>query len=57
MVIGNIEMRREFDELKDAVAAGQAPEGPSGESAVSLDKIIARLQTIASDLKAVREGK
>lgn len=57
LVIANIELRSDLQELKDALAARDAAEGPSGESAGSLDEIISRLQGVASDLQAVREGK
>jgi GAF domain-containing protein len=57
LVIANMELRNDLQELKDALAARAAAEGPSGESAGSLDEIISRLQGVASDLKAVREGK
>ena len=57
LVIANIELRSDLQELRDALAARDAAEGPSGESAGSLDEIISRLQGVASDLQAVREGK
>lgn len=57
MVIANIELRSDLQELKNALAARDAAEGPSGESATGLDEIISRLRDVASDLKAVREGK
>jgi GAF domain-containing protein len=57
MVIANIELRSDLQELKAALAARDAAEGPSGESAAGLDEIISRLRDVASDLKAVREGK
>lgn len=57
LVIANIELQRDLRELKDALAARDAAEGPSGESAGNLDAIISRLQGVASDLQAVREGK
>ena len=56
-MIANIELRRDLQELKDALAARDAAEGPSGESAGQLDEIISRLRGVASDLQAVREGK
>src|SRR6266404_2063947 len=55
-VIANIELRSDLQELKDALAARDAAEGPSGEAAVGLDEIMAKLRTIVSDLKVVREG-
>ncbi len=57
LVIANIELRSDLQELKDALAARDAAEGPSGESAGSLDEIISRLRGVASDLQAVREGR
>jgi GAF domain-containing protein len=56
-VIANIELRSDLQELKEALAARDAVEGPSGEAAVGLDEIMARLRTIVSDLQAVREGR
>jgi len=57
LVIANIELRRDLEELKDALAVREADEGPSGEAAVGLDEIISRLHAVISDLQAVREGK
>jgi len=57
MVIANIELRSDLSELRDALAARDAAEGPSGEAAAGLDDIMSRLRGIAADLKAVREGK
>ena len=57
LVIANIELQSDLRELKGALAARDAAEGPSGESAGNLDAIISRLQGVASDLQAVREGK
>ena len=57
LVIANIELQSDLRELKDALAARDAAEGPSGESAGNLDEIISRLQGVASDLQAAREGK
>lgn len=56
LVIANIELRSDLQELKDALVARDAAKGPSGESG-NLDAIISRLQGVASDLQAVREGK
>src|SRR5216683_7199189 len=55
-VIANIELRSDLQELKDELAARDAVEGPSGEAAMGLDEIMAKLRTIVSDLQAVREG-
>src|SRR5881398_2132781 len=57
LVIANIELRRDLQELKDALAAPDATEGPSGESAPGLDEIISRLHEVASNLQGVREGR
>jgi hypothetical protein len=57
LVIANIELRRDLQELNDALAARDAAEGPSGESAPGLDEIISRLHEVASNLKAVRKGR
>src|SRR5713101_749974 len=57
LVIANVELQSDLRELKGALAARDAAEGPSGESAGSLDEIISRLQGVASDLQAVREGR
>jgi hypothetical protein len=57
MVIANFELRRDLQELKDALTARDAAEGPSGQAAVGLDEIIAKLRTTISELQAVREGK
>ena len=57
LVIANVELQNDLRELKNALAARDAAEGPSGESAGNLDAIISRLQGVASDLQAVREGK
>src|SRR2546428_4274334 len=56
-VIANIELRSDLQELKDALAARDAADGPSGEAAAGLDEIMAKLQTVVSDLQAVREGR
>lgn len=57
LVIANIELGADLQELRNALAARDAAEGPTGESAAGLDEIISRLQNVASDLQAVREGK
>jgi GAF domain-containing protein len=57
LVIAAIELRNDLQELKDALAARDAAEGPSGESAAGLDEIMSRLRDIAADLQGVREGK
>lgn len=57
LVIANIELQKDLRELKEALAARDKAEGPSGESAGGLDDIMSRLQGIAEDLQAVREGR
>jgi GAF domain-containing protein len=57
LVIANIELRSDLQELKDALAARDGAEGPSGESAGRLDEIISRLHGVAADLQAAREGR
>jgi GAF domain-containing protein len=56
-VIANIELRRNLRELKDALAARDAAEGPSAEAGAGLDELIAELRAIASSLQAVRESR
>ena len=57
LVIANFELRRDLQELKDGLAAPDAPHGSLGGSATGLDEIISRLQGVASDLQAVRQQK
>ena len=57
LVIANFELRRDLQELRDALAARDAAEGSLGQSSAGLEEIISRLQGVASDLLAVREGK
>src|SRR6201993_4651226 len=52
-VIANFELRSNLMELKDALAARDAAEGPSGESAAGLDESIAQLRGIVSKLQEV----
>ena len=56
-VIANMELRTNLRELKEALAAREAAEGPSGEAAAGLDQIIETLDAAVSDLRAVREGR
>lgn len=56
-VVANMELRSNLRELKEALAAREAAEGPSGEAALGLDDIIATLDEALSELRAVREGK
>jgi len=57
LVVANFELRRNLQELKDALAVREAAEGPSGQAAAGLDEIISRLHGVISDLQAVREGR
>jgi GAF domain-containing protein len=57
LVIANFELRRDLQELKDALATRDAADGPLEQSAAGLDEIISRLQGVASELQAVREGR
>jgi adenylate cyclase len=56
-VIASIELRQDIQELRQALAARDAAEGPSGEAAAGLDPIIEKLREISSELQAVREGR
>ena len=56
-VVANMELRSNLRELKEALAAREAAEGPSGEAAVGLDNIIGTLDDALSQLRAVRAGK
>ncbi|HEX8280441.1 MAG TPA: GAF domain-containing protein [Chthoniobacterales bacterium] len=56
-VIANMELRSNLRELRDALAARETAEGPSGEAAAGLDSIIATLENATSELRAVRQGK
>lgn len=56
LVIANFELKRDLQELRDALAR-EAAGNASGASGNNLDQIISRLQGMASDLQAVREGK
>jgi len=57
LVIANIELRRDLQELKDALAAPDATEGPSGESASRSRRNYFPLHEVASNLQGVREGR
>jgi GAF domain-containing protein len=57
LVIANFELRRDLQELKEALTARDAAQGSLGESAAGLGEIISRLQGVASDLQVVREGR
>ena len=56
LVIANIELRSDLHDLRDALAR-EVTEDASVPSAGNLDEIISRLQGVASDLQAVRQGK
>jgi GAF domain-containing protein len=56
-VVANMELRNNLRELKQALAAREAAEGPSGEAAAGLDDIIDTLENAVADLRAVRQGK
>ena len=56
-VVANMELRNNLQELKAALAARDASEGPSGDAAAGLDQIIDTLQSVVADLRSVREGK
>ena len=56
-VVANMQLRTDLRELKEALAAREAAEGPSGEAAAGLDSIIETLDSALSELRAVREGK
>ena len=56
LVIANIELRSDLQELRDALAH-EAAEAGAATSPTALEEIISRLQGVASDLQAVRQGK
>ena len=56
-VVANMELRSNLRELKEALAAREAAEGPSGEAAVGLDNVIDTLDKALSELRAVRAGR
>ena len=56
LVIANFELRRDLQELREALGR-EASEHASGMSGANLDEIISRLQGVASDLEAARQGK
>jgi GAF domain-containing protein len=56
-VIANMELRNNLRELKQALAAREAAEGPSGEAAVGLDAVIETLDAAVSDLRSIRHGR
>lgn len=56
-VIANMELRSNLRELKEALAAREKAEGPSGDAAAGLDGVLDSLATALSELRAVREGR
>ena len=56
-VVANMQLRNNLRELKEALAARDGAEGPSGQAAAGLDGIIETLETAVSDLRAVRQGR
>ena len=56
-VVANMELRSNLRELKEALAAREAAEGPTGEAAVGLDGVIETLDSALSELRAVRAGR
>ncbi|HLW35798.1 MAG TPA: GAF domain-containing protein [Chthoniobacterales bacterium] len=57
LVIANFELRRDLQELRDALASTGDGKNPLPESMPNLEEIISRLQGVASDLQAVRAKK
>src|SRR5215468_404743 len=55
LVIANIELRSDLQDLRDTLAR-EATEGGTANSPAALEEIISRLQGVASDLQAVRQG-
>lgn len=56
-VVANMELRSNLRELREALAARDAAEGPTGDAAAGLDGVIETLREVLSDLQAVRQGK
>jgi GAF domain-containing protein len=56
-VVANMELRSHLRELKEALAAREAAEGPSGDAAAGLDGIIDTLETALAELRDIRQGK
>jgi hypothetical protein len=56
-VVANMELRNNLRELKEALAAREAAEGPSGEAAVGLDSVIDSLDEALAKLRTIRAGK
>ena len=56
-VVANMQLRTDLRELKEALAAREAAEGPSGEAAAGLDGVIETLDDAVAELRAIRQGK
>ena len=56
-VVANMDLRSNLRELKEALAAREKAEGPSGDAAAGLDEVIDSLETALAGLRAVRQGK
>ena len=56
-VVANMQLRSDLRELKEALAAREAAEGPSGEAAAGLDGVIETLDDAVAELRAIRQGK
>lgn len=54
LVIANFELRRDLQELRDAVDGKDGGKNLLGDSVPNLEEIISRLQGVASDLQAAR---
>jgi GAF domain-containing protein len=54
LVIANFELKRDLQELRDALSTRETAEVLAAEWPVNLDEIISRLQGVASDLKSAR---
>ncbi len=57
LVIANFELRRDLQELRDALTSTGGGKNPPAESTPNLEEMISRLQCVASDLQAVRANK
>jgi hypothetical protein len=56
-VVANMELRNNLRELKAALAAREAAEGPSGEAAAGVDHVIETLENAVAELRDIRRGK
>jgi hypothetical protein len=57
LVIANIELRRDLQELRDALAVRDADEDSAAEADIGLEELISRLHDTLSDLQAARGRK